>query len=161
MSVESKSRRGVDLLGLVGFGAVVAVAALIGSLAVGGTGAEYATLQRPGWAPPSWLFGPVWTFLYVTIAIAGWLVWRRAGWAWAHLPYAAQLLLNAAWTPIFFGAGAYGLAAIEIVLLWGAIAVTVTAFWRRHRLAALSLLPYWVWVSYATALNIAIWWLNR
>jgi tryptophan-rich sensory protein len=150
----------VDLLGLAGFVAVVAAVALVGSLAVGGSRAEYATLRRPDWAPPGWLFGPVWTVLYATIAVAGWLVWRRAGLTWAHLPYAGQLLLNAAWTPIFFGAGAYGWAAVEIVLLWCLVAATVLAF-RRHLVAALLLLPYWAWVTYATVLTIAIWSMNR
>ncbi len=154
-------RRGGDLRGLLAFGAAVAVVALIGSLAAGASAAEYATLRRPSWAPPSWLFAPVWTALYVTIAVAGWLVWRRAGVVRAHAPYVVQLLLNAAWTPIFFGAGAYGLAALEIVVLWCVVAVTVVAFWRRDRLAGGLLLPYWAWVTYATALNVAVWSLNR
>jgi translocator protein len=150
-----------DLVGLLGFGAAVALAAVVGGLAAAGSSAEYAALDQPAWSPPSWLFTPVWTVLYVTIAVSGWLVWRRVGFSRPLLPYAIQLVLNAAWTPLFFGAGAYGWAAIEIIVLWFAIGVTVLVFWRVHRVAALLLLPYWAWVTFAAALNIAIWWLNR
>ena len=86
-----------------------------------GTTDEYANLRQPGWAPPSWLFGPVWTLLYALIAVAGWLVWRRVGFGPALWAWTAQLVLNAIWTPLFFGAGAYGLAFAEIVLMWLAI----------------------------------------
>lgn len=149
-----------DLLGLVMFGLVTALAAGIGSLLVTGVRREYHALAMPGWAAPAWLFGPVWAVLYVTIALAGWLTWRRLGRTWRLVPYAAQLVLNAAWTPIFFGAGAYGLAVVDIAALWLAIGATVVAFWPVRRPAALLLLPYWLWVSYAAALNGAIWWLN-
>ena len=145
---------------LAGFGAAAAAAALIGVLGVAGTAQEYAVLQRPDWSPPSRLFGPVWTVLYVLIALAGWLVWRRAGWSVALTAYAVQLALNAIWTPIFFGAGRYGWALIDIVVLWFLIAVTIALFWRRSRTAALLLVPYWIWVSFATCLNAAIWALN-
>ena len=147
--------------GLAAFIAIVAAVALLGSLAVTGTGAEYASLRRPSWAPPSAVFGPVWTVLYATIALSGWLVWRRVGTHRALAPYAVQLVLNAAWTPLFFGAGWYLGALVDIVALWCAIGVTVFAFHRVHRAAALLLVPYWLWVTYATALNAAIWWLNR
>jgi tryptophan-rich sensory protein len=106
------------------------------------------------------LFGPVWTVLYIAIAVAGWLVWRRVGWGPALGAYAVQLALNAAWTPLFFGAGAYGLALAEILVMWLAIGVTVVLFWRVSRPAAVMLVPYWAWVTYATALNFAIWRLN-
>ena len=152
---------GVRWAGLAAFGLAVAAVAVFGALAVTGTSSEYASLRRPGWAPPSSVFGPVWTVLYATIAVSGWLVWRRVGAHAALVPYAVQLLLNAAWTPIFFGDGQYGLALVDIVALWFAIAVTVVAFWRISRPAALLLVPYWLWVSYATALNASIWWLNR
>lgn len=149
------------LVGLLGFGAAVAVVAVVGALGSAGAGEEYAALEQPGWAPPSWLFSPVWTVLYVTIALAGWLVWRVAGFGPVLLPYAMQLVLNAVWPALFFGASAYGLAAIEVVLLWLAIAGTVAAFWRTHRVAALLFVPYWAWTTYAAALTIAVWWLNR
>jgi tryptophan-rich sensory protein len=147
--------------GLVAFGLAVAAVAALGALAVSGTQSEYAALERPAWAPPSWLFGPVWTVLYGMIAIAGWLVWRRTGAGAPLLPYAVQLVLNAAWTPIFFGAGAYGWALVDIVALWCAVAATVVAFRRVSRPAAWLLVPYWLWVTYAAALNASIWWLNR
>ena len=145
---------------LVGFLAAVALAAGIGALGVQGTTAEYNGLEQPGWAPSSWLFGPVWTVLYVMIGIAGWLVWQRAGWGRETAVWAAQLVLNAIWTPLFFGAGRYGLAFLDIVALWLLIGVTVALFRRVSRPAALLLLPYWAWVTYASALNLAIWRLN-
>ncbi|GAA1557073.1 TspO/MBR family protein [Kribbella lupini] len=141
--------------------AAVAAAALIGALGVQGTTERYAELQQPSWAPPSWLFGPVWTVLYVMIAISGWLVWRRTGWSKELIPYAVHLVLNAIWTPLFFGADAIGLALIEIVVLWAAIAWTVVTFRQVSRPAAALLLPYWAWTTFATALNATIWWLNR
>ena len=145
---------------LAPFAAAVTAAALIGVFGVAGTTAEYETLKQPSWAPPSWLFGPVWTILYAMIAVAGWLIWRRTGWTKALTVYAVQLTLNAIWTPIFFGAGRYGLALIDIVLLWLLIAVTAWLFRPASRLAAALLLPYWAWVTFATALNAFIWHAN-
>lgn len=147
-------------LGLAAFGAAVTAAALIGVLGVSGTSAEYQNLEQPSWAPPSWLFGPVWTVLYVLIAVSGWLVWRRTGWTTALTVYAAQLALNALWTPLFFGFGEYGLALVDIVLLWVLIGATIWLFRPVSRLAAALLLPYWAWVTFATGLNAAIWWAN-
>jgi translocator protein len=145
---------------LVGFLAAVTVAAGIGALGVRGTTAEYNGLEQPAWAPPSWLFGPVWTVLYAMIGVAAWLVWQRTGWGREIGVWVAQLVLNAAWTPLFFGAGRYGLAFLDIVALWLLIGVTVVLFRRVSRPAALLLLPYWAWVTYASALNLAIWRLN-
>ena len=145
---------------LLGFGAAVTAAAAIGVLGVSGTTDEYAGLRQPDWAPPSWLFGPVWTVLYALIAIAGWLVWRKVGFGPALWAWTAQLVLNAIWTPLFFGAGRYGLAFAEIVLMWLAIGVTVALFRRISRPAALLMLPYWAWVTFAAALNFSIWQLN-
>ncbi|MGK5675165.1 TspO/MBR family protein [Micromonospora sp. URMC 106] len=145
---------------LLGFGAAVFVAAAIGGLGVRGTSAEYASLEQPSWAPPSWLFGPVWTALYAMIAVAGWLVWRRVGFGPALWSWIAQLVLNAVWTPLFFGAGRYGLAFAEILTMWVAIGVTVFLFWEVSRPATLLMLPYWAWVTFAAALNFAIWRLN-
>jgi translocator protein len=147
-------------LALAGFGLAVFVAAAIGGLGVAGTSAEYNGLEQPGWAPPSWLFGPVWTVLYVMIALSGWLAWQRVGFTWPLWLFSAQLVLNAVWTPLFFGAGQYGLAFAEIVVMWLFIGATVFSFWRVRRAAALLLLPYWAWVTFATALNLAIWRLN-
>ncbi len=150
-------RLATDLLGLAVFVLVVAVVAVVGSLGTtAATGDRYADLQRPPWAPPAWLFAPVWTVLYVTVAVAGWLVWRRVGLARELVPYGVQLVLNAAWTPLFFGAAAYTAAAVEIVALWLAVAATVLTFRRVHVGAAWLLVPYWLWTTYATALTVAI-----
>jgi benzodiazapine receptor len=157
MTYAHPTRRTPSWLALTGFGVAVAAAALIGGLGVAGTAAEYRSLDQPSWAPPSWLFGPVWTVLYVLIAISGWLVWRRTGWTSALTVYAVQLVLNAAWTPIFFGAGQYGLALADIVVLWFLIGATAFLFRKVSRVAAGLLLPYWAWVTFATALNAWIW----
>jgi tryptophan-rich sensory protein len=143
------------------FAAAVFLAAAIGGLGVAGTAQEYASLRQPSWAPPSGVFAPVWTILYATIALAGWLAWRRVGFTGPLWIYAGQLVLNAAWTPLFFGFGRYGLAFADITVLWVLLGATVLAFWRVRKAAALLLVPYWLWVSYAAALNLAIWLLNR
>jgi tryptophan-rich sensory protein len=142
------------------FVSAVTIAAAIGGLGVQGTATEYHQLRQPGWAPPSWLFGPVWTVLYAAIAVAGWLAWQRVGFGVPLLLYTAQLILNAIWTPLFFGAGQYGLAFVDIAVLWLLIGATVVLFWRISRPAAVLLLPYWAWVTFAAALNLSIWLLN-
>lgn len=124
----------------------------------------YATLVKPTWNPPSWVFGPVWTFLYLSMALAAWLVWRRGGWQAqrrALTLYLVQLALNAAWTPLFFGLKQPGLALVVIVLLLAAILATARAFQSISRPAALLLLPYAAWVGFATVLNFTLWSLNR
>ena len=125
--------------------------------------AYYARLRKPSWAPPGWLFGPVWTVLYALMGAAAWLVAGNGG-AAPRTPmvlWIAQLGLNATWTPIFFGLRAPGLALINIVLLWLALVATVTAFFSRRPIAGVLLIPYLGWVSFATALNFAIWRRNR
>lgn len=157
---QTRRRDATRWWALAGFAVAVLAAAAIGNLAASGAAAEYTSLDRPSWSPPSWLFGPVWTALYVTIALAAWLVWRRVGFGPALGAWAVQLVLNAAWTPLFFAGGRYGLAFAEIVLLWLAIGVTVLLFARASRAAAALLLPYWAWVTFAAALNYSIWQLN-
>ena len=144
---------------LIPFALAVAVAALIGVLGVTGTAAEYQNLDQPSWAPPSWLFGPVWTVLYAGNAVSAWLVWRANPQEArpALTVYGAQLALNAAWPLLFFGLKRPGLALVEIALLWVAIAATVAAFARQHRVAALLLVPYLAWVTFALALNWELW----
>lgn len=131
----------------------------IGSVAAADAGRTYETLTKPSWAPPGWLFGPVWTVLYGTIAVAAWLVLRRrsAVRAPAMTWWSAQLALNLAWTPLFFAAGAHGLAFADICLLLLCLAATVVTFWRQRRAAAVLLLPYAAWVTFAAALNLSIW----
>jgi benzodiazapine receptor len=124
----------------------------------------YAGLAKPSFNPPNWVFGPAWTTLYLMIATATWLLWRApAGPARRRALglNAAQLALNAAWSPLFFGLQAPGLALGCIVLMWLAILATIVAAWRVSRPAAWLLVPYLAWVSFATTLNAAIWWLNR
>jgi translocator protein len=123
----------------------------------------YSRLEKPSWAPPGWLFGPVWTVLYALMGIAAWLVAGKGGLA-SRTPlllWGAQLGLNATWTPVFFGLRAPGLALVNIVLLWLALVATVTAFFSRRPVAGVLLIPYLIWVSFATALNFAIWRRNR
>jgi tryptophan-rich sensory protein len=123
----------------------------------------YDALKKPTWNPPSWVFGPAWTLLYILMATAAWLVWREGGWkrhGRALNLFLLQWLLNALWTPLFFGLHRPGLALIGILALWLAIAATLIAFWRISRPAGLLLVPYLAWVSFASALNFAIWHLN-
>ncbi len=123
----------------------------------------YATLLKPAWTPPSWIFGPVWSLLYLSMAVAAWLVWRKAGMAGARgalALFAVQLLLNVAWSAIFFGAHRPGLAFAEIVVLWLMILATVVWFRPVSRAAAWLLMPYLLWVAFAAALNFSIWRLN-
>lgn len=125
-------------------------------------GPDYAALQRPAFAPPNWLFGPVWTVLYVMIAVAGWRLWRQVGWTHrATRLWLLQIGLNTLWTPLFFGLQWRGVALVEIVLLWVAILATVVAARAVDRPASWLLVPYLAWVSFASVLNAGFWWLNR
>lgn len=151
-------------LGLIVILLITFLAPAIGaSSTASSVGTWYQTLQRPPWSPPNWLFGPVWTLLYAMMAVAAWLVWRRGGEVPVTLPlalYAVQLALNAAWSPLFFGLRSplYGL--ICICLMWPAILATLLAFWRVRPAAGALLVPYLLWVSFATALNYTLWRLN-
>jgi tryptophan-rich sensory protein len=150
---------GRSVLAAAGFAAAVAVVAAVGGVAASGSGAVYAGLELPAWAPPAWLFGPVWTALYVVIALAGWLVWRASGLPGApafFTVYALQLVLNAAWTPLFFGAGLYAAALADIAALAVAVAAAIALGRRHSTAAALMLVPYLLWVLFAAALNLAI-----
>ncbi|MFG1922169.1 TspO/MBR family protein [Cryptosporangium sp. NPDC048952] len=145
-------------LGLAGFLLAAFAAAAVGGVASADAGSYYNGLDRPAWAPPSGLFGPVWTVLYTMIAISGWLVWRRVGLRAVPFGlYAAQLVLNGAWTWLFFGFEQPGAAFAEIVVLWLVILANAVVFHRVSRAAGLLLVPYLVWVGYAAALNLALW----
>ena len=123
----------------------------------------YQALAKPAWNPPQEIFGPVWTALYLIMAISAWLVWRRGSEIEvipAMTAYFGQLVLNVLWPLIFFGLKAPGWAAFDILLLWGAIVVSMQQFGRVSRAAAWLLLPYLAWVTFASALNITIWRLN-
>lgn len=147
------------LFALVAFIVAAFVAAVSGLIAP--PGEWYASLNRPLYAPPDWLFGPVWTVLYLLMAGAAWRVWRVVGLRHpAMLAWGVQLVLNATWTPIFFGLNLLGWALIQMSVLWLAIAVCVREFHRIDRIAAGMLWPYLAWVSFAWVLNFGFWWLN-
>lgn len=123
----------------------------------------YKTIAKPSWNPPDYVFGPVWTTLYVMMAVAAWLVWKPKGLKAAALPlslFGAQLALNVAWSWIFFGMHEPGWAFAEIVILWLAIVRTMVAFFRRSKVAGWLMAPYLAWVSFASVLNFTIWRLN-
>lgn len=151
-------------LGLAAFlAACLAIAALGGAVTAKSVGTWYQTLNKPPFTPPDGVFAPVWTMLYVAIAVAGWRVWlagRRAGTRGALTAYAAQLALNLAWSFIFFGHHMIGAALAEILMLLIAIGLTAALFWRIDRLAGGLLVPYAAWVAFAGALNFALWRLN-
>jgi benzodiazapine receptor len=123
----------------------------------------YSTLRKPAWTPPNWIFGPVWSALYLAMAVAVWLVWRKAGLSGAKLALALfglQLLFNVGWSAIFFGLRLPGPAFAEIVILWLLILATTVAFWPISSMAGGLMVPYLLWVMFAAALNFAIWRLN-
>ena len=155
---------GRNALGLLFFLFVCYGAAAIGALfTLSEVTTWYAGLAKPAWAPPNWLFGPVWNVLYGMMAVAGWLAWRRVGPAGAERALAlfgVQLVLNAAWSGLFFGRHRPDWAFAEIVVLWAAILATTVALWRVHRRAGLLFVPYLLWVTFAAGLNYAIWSLN-
>lgn len=148
-------------LGLVAWVAASLAAGWIGSRYL--PGAWYGSLRKPSWTPPGAVFGPVWSVLYVLMGIAAWLVWRRAGFGRAGAAlvlFLVQLALNALWSYLFFGRHRPDLALLEIVALWLLILVVTALFWREHRGAGALMLPYLVWVGFASCLNFAIWRMN-
>ncbi|MEW4562478.1 TspO/MBR family protein [Bremerella sp. JC770] len=147
-------------LGLVGWIVLCFTAAGVGSsFTMPQIETWYAELEKPFFNPPNWVFGPVWSVLYLMMAVAVWLVWKNAG--WVNAPHSLgmwcfQLLLNTTWSVLFFGLESPVLAAVEITVLWISILITTIAFWRHDRLAAILMMPYLAWVSYAAALNYTI-----
>lgn len=157
MAIYPKSKQ---ILGLAGWLCICFAAAALGAVASAQAGTFYQSLVRPDWAPPGWLFGPVWTVLYVLMALSAWLIWRESGFrksgATLYL-FLFQLSVNALWTWLFFVWHQGGLAFAEILLLWFLILVTARLFWRRSRGAGVLLLPYLAWVSFASVLTWALW----
>lgn len=152
-----------QVVGLVVWLAVSFVAAAVGGVASTKAGAFYTQLVRPEWAPPPDLFGPVWTVLYVLMGIAAWLVWRAGGFQAARAAltlFLVQLSVNALWSWLFFAWHLGALAFAEAILLWVLVAATVAAFWRIRPLAGALLVPYLLWVSFATPLSYSVWQLN-
>ena len=146
--------------GAIGWLLAVLATGAVGALATRSAGEFYGALVKPAWAPPGWVFGPVWTTLYLLMGVAAWLVWRRAGWAGATVAlslFVAQLVCNAAWSWFFFAWRRGALAFADVVLLAVLIVATMLAFARVHRIAAVLLLPYLAWVLFATALTYSVW----
>jgi tryptophan-rich sensory protein len=160
MAVQMKRR---EFIGLMGWLGLTFAASAVGAIASVNASEFYGLLQQPGWAPPPWLFGPVWTVLYALMAIAAWLVWRPEGFRAKSLPlglFLAQLALNSLWSWLFFTWHLGGLAFSEILLLWLLILATVITFWRVRPIAGVLLVPYLGWVTFAAALNYTLWRLN-
>ncbi len=153
--------------GLVGYGSLaVIIVIVVGMASTGGIfppGAWYAGLEKPAWTPPNWLFGPAWTVLYACIAAAGWLIWRETGgqWSTAMTFWALQVVFNAAWSWLFFGERMPLAALGDLVLMLACIVGFILTAWSLQRTAALLFVPYAVWVTFAGALNFAIWRLNE
>lgn len=139
---------------------ITSAAAMIGAAASVRAGEFYQQLGKPAWAPPPQIFGPVWSVLYLLMAVAAWLVVRAEGWPRARgalTLYVGQLVLNAVWTWLFFRWHLGGLALVEILILWVLLLLMTRAFWRASTLAGMLLLPYLSWVTFAAALTYAVW----
>lgn len=160
MASQSKQRQS---LGLIGWLVISFAASAVGAVASIEAKSFYSQLAQPAWAPPPWLFGPVWTVLYAMMAIAAWLVWRSGGFRTNGIAlsfFLAQLALNTLWSWLFFAWHRGALAFVDIVLLWVLIVATLVFFWRVRPLAGALLIPYLLWVGFATALNYSLWQLN-
>lgn len=152
-----------QILGLVGWLVVSFAASAVGAVASIGAKSFYSQLSQPAWAPPPWLFGPVWTVLYALMAIAAWLVWRSGRFRATRLALAlflVQLVFNALWSWLFFFWQNGAVAFADVVLLWVLVVATLVSFWRVRPLAGALLIPYLLWVSFASVLNFSVWQLN-
>ena len=147
-------------------GLIVSILICFSAAAIGSQympGEWYAGLAKPPWNPPNWIFAPVWTVLYIMMGVSLWLIWKDHGIAKpkaAIIVFLVQLILNALWTYFFFGLKNPGAAFIEIVILWIFIVLTIVLFFRHNILAGLLLIPYILWVTFASILNFTIWRLN-
>jgi translocator protein len=162
MSVKAGGA-GRQVLGLLGWAFLTFVAAGLGAIATADARTFYAGLARPGWAPPGWLFGPVWSVLYALMALSAWLVWRERGFGGARTAlvlFLVQLAANAAWSWLFFAWRQGALAFAEVLVLCCLIVATLVSFHRVSRLAAILLYPYLAWSLFASALTFSIWRLN-
>jgi tryptophan-rich sensory protein len=146
--------RSVAALGMII--ALVALSASFGARFA--PGEWYESLNKPWWTPHKGVFAPVWTLLYASIAAAAWIVWRRVGWRHASmLAFALQLVLNALWSYLFFGLHRINWAFYEILALWLSVLLMMLLFWRVRSSAGAMMIPYWLWVGFASVLNFAIW----
>ncbi|PSM15690.1 TspO/MBR family protein [Stenotrophomonas maltophilia] len=156
-------KRGTQISGFLGWLAITFAAAALGAWASSTAATFYASLELPTWAPPAGVFGPVWTLLYALMAVAAWRVWRERGWRGAQpalLLYLLQLAVNALWSWLFFGWKLGAVAFADILLLIALVCAAVVTFARVNRVAAILLLPYLAWISFACALNYAVWQAN-
>lgn len=150
-------------LGFAGWIGLACITAGIGGLASINASDFYLQLSLPDWAPPPWVFGPVWSVLFLMMGVSAWLVWRVNGFRPARLAlslFLIQLVFNALWSWLFFAWHHGAFAFIDILILWTLIVATLIRFWRIRPIAGWLLLPYVMWVSFAAALNYAIWQLN-
>jgi tryptophan-rich sensory protein len=160
MTVVLRNATVTGLLGLVGWLALTFVAAAVGAVASMDAPAFYAQLDKPGWAPPAAVFGPVWSLLYALMGVAAWLVWRERPSQSVDGSlglYLAQLAANALWSWLFFGWHQGAVAFGEVLLMLVLVAGTTSAFWRIRPLAGVLLLPYLGWVGFAAALTWTVW----
>jgi len=152
-----------QILGLVGWLVLSFAASAVGAVASIQAESFYAQLAQPVWAPPPWVFGPVWTVLYALMGIAAWLVWRSGGFRanrQALTLFLLQLAFNAVWSWLFFAWHLGVLSLADTLVLWILIVATLVSFWRVRPLAGALLIPYLLWVSFASALNYSLWQLN-
>ena len=152
-----------QILGLAGWLVVSFAASAVGAVASIQAKSFYSQLVQPGWAPPPGIFGPVWTVLYALMGVAAWLVWRSGGFApnrQALTLFLLQLAFNALWSWLFFTWNLGVLALADIVVLWILIVATLVSFWRVRPIAGALLIPYLLWVSFASILNYSLWQLN-
>lgn len=164
---EEQRRRSNAVLAI---GLILSIAACFLAAAIGGFATAssvsgwFAEINKPSWNPPDWVFGPVWTVLYLMMGVSAWLVWKQSGFKDAALPlgcFAVQLALNTTWSILFFGIRQPGWAFVEIIVLWFSIALTIVLFFKHSKLAAGLLVPYLLWVTFASCLNYSIWSLNQ
>lgn len=160
MTIFSKQKQ---FFGLIGWLLISFAASAVGAVASIQAQSFYGELTQPSWAPPGWVFGPVWTTLFALMGVAAWLVWREGGFRKNKTSlslFLVQLVVNALWSWLFFAwhLGAYAL--IDLIVLWLLIIATLVAFWRVKALAGVLLVPYLLWVSFAGFLNCAVWQLN-
>lgn len=158
-AVQTRKNQWLVLAGLILL--CVGTGMIGGMVSAGAIEDWYRTLAKPSWNPPDWVFGPVWTTLYVMMAVAAWLVWRtRDRVAPAMALFFVQLAFNLLWSLLFFGARSPGLALVEVVFLWTSVLLTMLAFFGRQTIAGWLFVPYLAWVSFAAILNFAIWSMN-
>ncbi len=152
-----------QMIGLAGWLLLAFGASAIGAVASVEARSFYGELVLPDWAPPGWVFGPVWTVLYAFMGIAAWLVWRSGGFRGNRTAlglFVAQLALNALWSWLFFAWRLGGWAFVDILALLVTLSVVLVLFWRVRPLAGVLLIPYLIWVAFASVLNYAIWQMN-